>query len=409
MKQKNIFIIIFLFCFFALIKKPVKAVDISLYQVPSNIGLEPFTLIATISGAKTGTNYLRIDLFKGGTTSYFGETFNGYSWYSGSNYQEYLPATISAGLWSGEIIGRVNKNDIETGLYKIRLRRYTSSNNYDYSLSYDIYIALLTPTPIVDLVLTNTGFFSSDSSFSGEFSYPTGTPILIPVSYENIYLSEVYPNPSRGESEWVEIYNNNDFPVDLINWYLDDIEDGGSSLKKFSLNLAAKSYEIIELSSAMFNNDGDSVRLLDLNKNLKDSFEYSSSQSGKSYGRTSFETDEFCLQEPSKGKNNNSCITTIAKIATTFPSVIPTILSPAVNLSKISITEKPSFKQTLMIVDKGKNNLIFNNNQSQEKVLGAKSQRVKKNNVLKNLINSLSFLSFSYAILGGLGIILKMR
>jgi hypothetical protein len=412
MRKKIILISILLICFLFLIRKTVKAVDISLYQIPSEISFEPFTLIATISGAKAGTNYLRIDLFKDGTNNYFGETFNGKYWYSGSNYQEYFPATIAGSLWTGEIIGRVNKSDITTGSYKIRLRRYTSSSNYDYSLPYDIYFNPPTPTSVIDLTSTPTSS-SSDNSLNDGSSLATDKPIFNPVSYKNIYLSEIYPNPLKEENEWVEIYNDNDFSVELINWYLDDIEDGGSSPKKFSINLAAKSYGIIELSSAMFNNDGDSVRLLDFNRNLKDSFEYSLSQPGKSYGRIGFTTDKFCLQVPSKGTKNNDCLSIITESVTPFlnqnislpSSSLPTE-ARIINLKKIPPT------QNLVIFYEEKNNLNFNPNNDKGEVLGALNQKVKKMNYSvrsKKIAKSLSFLSFSYSTLTLFGVLFKMK
>lgn len=82
---------------------------------------------------------------------------------------------------------------------------------------------------------------------------PTGNEIII--NYSNIYISEVMPNPLSGEHEWIELYNNNDYDIKLNNWYIDDIENGGSSAKLFSLAILSKQYGIIELSSSMFNND----------------------------------------------------------------------------------------------------------------------------------------------------------
>src|SRR3989338_10081631 len=74
---------------------------------------------------------------------------------------------------------------------------------------------------------------------------PTITPT--PQSYDNIYISEAFVNPPTGGKEWVEIYNNNDFPVSLNNWYLDDIENAGSSPKIFFLEINAKGYGIFDL------------------------------------------------------------------------------------------------------------------------------------------------------------------
>ncbi|MCS7093078.1 MAG: hypothetical protein NZL96_01435 [Patescibacteria group bacterium] len=72
----------------------------------------------------------------------------------------------------------------------------------------------------------------------------------------------------------MEIFNNNDFQVQLRNWYLDDIENGGSSPKSFSIDIPAKSYRVILLSNSIFNNSSDSIRLLNPRREVEDSFEY---------------------------------------------------------------------------------------------------------------------------------------
>jgi hypothetical protein len=175
----------------------------------------------------------------------------------------------------------------------------------------------LTPTPSPNLLLTITpGFITptlvNPTEIPSSTPIPTITPRLFPTpsptSYDNIYLSEVMIYPETEEHEWVEFYNNNDFLVSLENWYLDDLENGGSAPKLFSLEIPAKSLIVFELTSSVFNNDGDQIRLLDFNKILKDSFEYTNSIKGKTYGRISLETDEFCLQEPSKNSANNPCV-----------------------------------------------------------------------------------------------------
>lgn len=82
-------------------------------------------------------------------------------------------------------------------------------------------------------------------------SYPTG-----------IYLWEYLPNPAEG-NEWVEIYNDNAESKTLSNWQIDDVQDGGSSPKSFSITLSGKGYFKFDLgTTTFFNNDGDTVRLL---------------------------------------------------------------------------------------------------------------------------------------------------
>lgn len=185
----------------------------------------------------------------------------------------------------------------------------------------------LTPTPSPIFVLTQT-------------------PVPTPISYEKIYLSEVMVDPANGEKEWVEIYNDNDFLVKLDNWFIDDFENSGSTPKSFNMVLDKKNYGVIELSSAIFNNSGDQVRLLDFNKSEKDGFEYSSSKSGNTYGRVSFSSEEWCLQEPTKGKENNFCLV----ISTTTSDSLTPSFNPQLTKSSPSSSNKSanffsSFKQ----------------------------------------------------------------
>src|SRR3989338_2073258 len=120
-------------------------------------------------------------------------------------------------------------------------------------------------------------------------------------TYNNIYLSEVMVDSESGNNEWVELFNENDYQVMLTDWYLDDSENTGSTPKKFALTLEAKSFGVYELTNSIFNNDGDSVRLLDFKQIEKDSFQYQSSEKGKTLGRINFTDDTFCPQNPSKG------------------------------------------------------------------------------------------------------------
>jgi len=279
---------------------------------------------------------------------------------------------------------------------------------------------IITPTPSFFPTQTPTIFQSPTPTISPTLSLsptsnPTPTPTLALVSYQNIYLSEVYPNPQTGEKEWVEIYNDNDFIVNLNNWHIDDIEDGGSSPKKFSLTIEPKSYGSVDLSTAMFNNDGDAVRLLDFEKKEKDSFEYKDSQKGKSFGRVSFETDEFCLQEPSKNQKNNLCFNlALTKETISTESLITftpssSIISPTKSVFPINkainkkVNQNPYYyKNYFQITPTFKkdelNDLTLINKKIN--ILGVSKKR-------KHRFLSLFLVSFSYSILSAVGVILK--
>lgn len=134
---------------------------------------------------------------------------------------------------------------------------------------------------------------------------PTGTPTPAPVT--NVYLSEIMPYPDD-EAEWVELYNANDFTINLENWYLDDGVDTGSTPKLFSLTIEGKSYTVIELSSSIFNNDQDTVRLLNWAQTEVDSAEYHEPPKGQSYSRQSWTPDTtWCFTIASKNAGNINC------------------------------------------------------------------------------------------------------
>ncbi|HEX7543046.1 MAG TPA: lamin tail domain-containing protein [Patescibacteria group bacterium] len=261
---------------------------------------------------------------------------------------------------------------------------------------------ILTPTTIPTSTITPTlGSEDPTPSIGTENPSPTTTA---PVSYDNIYLSEAMVNPVTGEKEWLEIYNDNDFPISLKNWYVDDLENTGSSPKIFSLEISAKSYGVFNLFSSMFNNDGDSVRLLDFNKNLKDDFEYEKSEQGKTLGRTRLDLDDFCLQEPSKNFVNNPCINPI--LTTTSICTGQACLTPTINViaSKTQIywdrtNPTPTLPRRSPAIGGTETGL------TSPDILGLST---KKNNN-HPLINLLCFLSISYSLLTIISILFKMK
>jgi len=150
-------------------------------------------------------------------------------------------------------------------------------------------------------------------------------------------------NPGPDQGEWVELHNENNFSVDLQNWYIDDLENAGGFPKNFSLSISPYGYGVIELTSAMFNNDGDTVRLLDSYKNLKSSFIYSSSVQNETWGKDPTEGTSFCLQKPSKELPNTACISP-TPTPTLTPTPIRALSQPILYREKqhIAITMTPS-------------------------------------------------------------------
>jgi len=166
-------------------------------------------------------------------------------------------------------------------------------------------------TDIWEAAPSSFGFFNDTNEPC--HNLPTGIPTpsipptLPPSPFKNIFISEAMVAPDSGQSEWVELFNDNDFQVDLSGWYIDDIKDAGASPKMISLSIDPYQYGVFELSTALFNNSGDSVRLLNSNGDEQDTFSYAYSEKGRSWGWRTLKSTLFCTQYPSKGVQNSDC------------------------------------------------------------------------------------------------------
>lgn len=311
MKKKLFFIIILLLCLFILHKETLSALKINeIYPVTENNNYEWIELYNDENKEINIENYFLLDLagnkikiplsnitpfdFIIATTSSFLNN-NGDTIYLKNDQNQIIEIATYSGKFDA------NKSFIKcpngNGNWYI-------SNIITKGFSNENACLSLTPTPTI-IIPTNTPINTPIPT--QDF---TLTPTLIAtqkISFDNIYLSEVMVNPPTGEKEWVEIYNNNDFEVNLDNWFIDDVENSGSAPKSFSLTIPAKEFVVVNLTNSMFNNDGDNVRLLDFDKNLKDGFEYNHSEKNLSWGRINFNDDNWCQQEPSKNQINKSC------------------------------------------------------------------------------------------------------
>jgi len=171
---------------------------------------------------------------------------------------------------------------------------------------------------------------------------PTNTPT--PKDYSNIFISEFMVYPESG-NEWVELFNNNDFEVDLYSWYLDDVADGGSLPRQIFGAIPAKSYKQFSLNStAYFNNGGDDVRLLNASQAEKDKVSFETSIKGKSWSKD--KNGKWCQLDPTPNAPNPDCPSeeqNLTSAPTPTPTQMPTpTLTPTSKLTptlKITPTE----------------------------------------------------------------------
>jgi len=198
MKYVIVMGLLFGFSFFV---KPALAVSINIESSPDTITEQPFTLNVSLSGAQPGQNYLRVDIYKDGTSNYFGETFVGSDWYSGSVGSQYVPITIpdSSSIVTANLqarIGTPNQNDFPgAGTYKVKVRRYTSSGNpgevtltpVDVQINYSLPTATPNPTP------------TSRPTPTPSPSH-TPTPTKIPTSTPTPSVKVVTPTPTKASN-----------------------------------------------------------------------------------------------------------------------------------------------------------------------------------------------------------------
>lgn len=184
---------------FWLLPFSICAVSVRIIAIPSSITTDPFTVTASISGAASGTNYMRVDVYKDGTSNYFGETYNGNDWASGGSGKDYYPITVQTGVsWIGDIqarIGSVTSSEYDgQGTYSMRLRRYTNSGgsgSEDANLS-AVPIVIAVPTQTPTIAPTETQKVTSIASPTNT-TFPIHTPIptllsptIRPTSYVRI-------------------------------------------------------------------------------------------------------------------------------------------------------------------------------------------------------------------------------
>lgn len=307
------------FFFWGGICRSVRAVTLSLADVPASVAWDQEFLVRVdfeINAPNT-TYYFRPCFYRQESTSYFGCVRVGENWVCDSQTDKtnYFPITTNEeGVWQGQILVLAGREEV--GEFNFKLRRYTAGGSVFDSEPVVINLAAsvleITPTPSPTLVPSPSPSptIATPTPTPSPTLAPTSTPTLLPtptpqaVDYDNIFLNEVMANPDEGP-EWVELYNGNDFPVNLENWFLDDLADGGSSPKKFSLRIEPGGYAVVAFDRAVFNNSGDEVRLLNCQKEVEDSFSYSKTIVGQSWGLAG---NGWCLQLATPGEANGYCL-----------------------------------------------------------------------------------------------------
>lgn len=158
-----------------------------------------------------------------------------------------------------------------------------------------------------------------------------------------VVITEVYPNPNVGESEWIEIYNTATTSANLSGFSLYDSLSQPSLLIQFSdLIIAPLTTYVATISGSKLNNTGDTVILYTDEEATASAMSYSSSKKGLSWNLTSLADLSIYLATPSAGVFiAQEIVESIGENEETTPSAETPVANQAdpIDTTKITLSE----------------------------------------------------------------------
>ena len=117
------------------------------------------------------------------------------------------------------------------------------------------------------------------------------------VDFPKIVINEFLPSPAGSDAteEWIEIFNPNDFEVNLSGWKIQDTI-GKTKIYTFpkETKISAKGFLVLKrpITKITLNNDGDGLKLTDSDGKTIDEISYQKAEKGKSYNKTPLESSK---------------------------------------------------------------------------------------------------------------------
>lgn len=108
---------------------------------------------------------------------------------------------------------------------------------------------------------------------------------------DKVIINEILPSPDGPDDkeEWIEIFNQNTFEVDLFGWKISDAA-GSKKTYTFPKNtiILPKGFLVLSrpLTGIILNNEGDGLNLFNPDGKIIDSLNYEKAALGESYART---------------------------------------------------------------------------------------------------------------------------
>jgi hypothetical protein len=207
-----------------------------------------------------------------------------------------------------------------------------------------------------ETILPATSTPTNESATANLVATPTQTPKDI----KNVFINEVLPSPEGPdtENEWIEIYNANNFSVDISGW---QIKDTVGSIRKYNFVYGSiiPSQGFLILMSPQtkisLQNNGDGLILTNTKNDVVDQVTYPKALANQSYNRVGLTTNWQWSLALTPGKPNiikNSIPTSLNPTEPT-PPINANIsqnqnASPSFNDNNKS-TNKPSFNFNFLI------------------------------------------------------------
>ena len=148
--------------------------------------------------------------------------------------------------------------------------------------------------------------------------------MLALILWASILINEVFPAPSSGP-EWVELYNTSATAVDVSGWRIDDDTPGGTQTTIPAGSIIAPNAVLaVAITSAILNNTGDAVVLLDASGAQVDRIDFGALKSSESMARIPDGATFIIKGVPSIGALNAT--TTATATVTAVPSATVTTI-----------------------------------------------------------------------------------
>jgi competence ComEA-like helix-hairpin-helix protein len=139
-------------------------------------------------------------------------------------------------------------------------------------------------------------------------------PVAVVAYADGILINEILPSPegSDEENEWIELYNSNNFEVDLSGWKLKDTV-GTSKIFTIPEGTKIASLGVIAFwrpeTKITLNNDGDGVVLIKPNGEIASSMSFEKAKTGQTYPDKSGVLDDSTTKTlPKREKSVNNIV-----------------------------------------------------------------------------------------------------